>query len=574
MGHVYAGKQHCPAREVAIKVIKDGVFADEPLRARFLRERDIAGAFEHPNIIRVYDAGQDADGQLYYVMELAARGTLRDFLQTTPLSRADAVRMMVEVALAVHHAHERGVSHRDLKPDNILIGGDLRPRVTDFGVARTLAEISGEPSADEPDASNTFVGSYPYMAPEQAGYPSASNKGATAPGRAADIYSLGAIMYELISGEPPCTARTRDELFRAFATGAPKALHHWAYGADYDLEAVVLRALAHDPSKRYAAASDFAADLRRTLGGRVPNATPTLWHKKLISAVSHHARWLGILLAALAVCAATVLTLAQRAQEQAIQRASASANTLGLIFAHAASLTRRFAEDPESAATLARSSQTTKGRQNEAWLARIGHDPIISSLFLQAPSGRVVAHFPPERDDYYQLDFKDRLYFRGTWLTGAAGLELGAYLSPVFKSQAREGQLKLAFSDAVRGDHGSQLGVAVVTVRLETLLEAAEPGASLFVPHEVVGAIGTARTEELVRVARGQPAQPLLMRVARAPRGSLPIARTRYQIAPARKGLSSVAADGLLLGVLALVCLCALALGRSAGLAETHSART
>jgi hypothetical protein len=194
-------------------------------------------------------------------------------------------------------------------------------------------------------------------------------------------------------------------------------------------------------------------------------------------------------------------------------------------------------------------------------LARIGGDPIISSLFLQAPSGRVVAHFPPERDDYYQLDFKDRLYFRGTWLKGAAGLELGAYVSPVFRSQAREGQLKLAFSAAVRGDDGSQLGVAVVTVRLDTLLAAAEPGGSLVVPHEVVASAGAARTEELVRVARGAQLEPLLAPIALAPRGSLPIARTHYQIAPARKGLSSIAADGLLLGVLALVCLCALALG-------------
>ena len=554
MGSVYAGQQHCPAREVAIKVISDGVFADDALREKFLREREIAGSFEHPNIIRVYEAGEDADRQPYYVMELAQRGTLRDFLQQESLSLRDAVRLTVEVALAVDHAHERGVLHRDLKPDNILIGADRRPRVTDFGVARALADEAAETL----DAS-TFVGSYPYMAPEQSGYcDPARGLHARARGRAADVYSLGAIMYELVRGAPPYPVRSRPALFAAFASGAPPALHGWARGADYDLEAVILKALSHDPAARYATAAAFAEDLRRTLAGRAPLARLPRWHKRFISAIWHHAMWLGISLAAFSISAAAVLTAEQRSQTTSHRQALQSASTLGLIFVHAASVARQLAEDPLSATTLAHAAQATPVPREEAWLARIGRDKLINTAFLITSGGRAVAHYPVEREAYYQLDFSDRLYLRGTRL-GPQGFELGAFVSPLFYSRARDAVHKLAFSTPVYSEQGLLLGAAVVTVRLDTLLDATDPAVTLIAPHERATG-GDGPQEELVRVARRLSEQPLLLPLDSTRAARFPIANTRYQCVAAPRAVWRLIEDGLLLGVLALGALCTLAL--------------
>ncbi|HET6332296.1 MAG TPA: serine/threonine protein kinase [Polyangiales bacterium] len=561
MGSVYAGKQHCPAREVAIKVIKDGIFADEALRQKFLSEREIAGSFEHPNIIRVYVAGEDEDGQLYYVMELAERGTLREFLRTESLSTRDAVRLMVEVSFAVDYAHKRGVLHRDLKPDNILIGEDRRPRVTDFGVARRLADETDPLTAP---SEHTLVGCYPYMAPEQAGYsglrqPSASSE--REPNAAADVYGLGAILYELVHGTPPYPVHTREQLFAAFASGPPPALQRWGYGPDYDLEAVVMKALDHDAAQRYSTAAEFAEDLRRTLGRRAPVARPHSLRGRLVSALSHHAAWFSILVAALVISVASFGSLKQREQTHFTQQTQRTAGVIGLIFAHAASVTRMLAIDPMSSSTLSQ-WRVTHSRE-ETWLARIAADnKLISSVFLLTMDGTPVAHYPPEPDRYYQQRLDSRGYFKGARLSTPQGTDLGAFVSPLFRSRASDGLIKLAFSAPVYGVQRQQLGVAVVTVALEKLTDAIDLPLSLVAPCErdLTGRQNaSSRLVCLERDARGDLVEPTTSPRGETIRGD--VARTHYQVVADLQQMTPFASrDRLLLGMMALLCLCALAL--------------
>ncbi|HKP63662.1 MAG TPA: protein kinase [Polyangiales bacterium] len=551
MGSVYAGLQHCPAREVAIKVIKDGIFADEVLRERFLLEREIAGSFGHPNIVRVYDAGSDEDGELYYVMELAERGTLREYLRTESLSVRDAVRLMIEVSFAVDHAHSRGVRHRDLKPDNILIGADRRPRVTDFGVALQLAEHVDPP---DPIAPSTLVGSYPYMAPEQAGYRSSSD-----PGTAADVYSLGAIMYELVRGTPAYPAQTRDELFAALGSGPPAPLHDLA---NYDLEAVIMKALEQDPSRRYPSAAAFAEDLRRTLGRRTPIARPRSLRGRLVSALSHHAAWLSILVAALTISLSSFASVEQREQTHVSQQTQRAAGTIAQIFAHAATVTQQLAHDPMTLATFA--NEPTGRLSDESWLGRIaGNNKLINSAFLLTTDGRPVAHYPPEPDGYYRQHFKDRTYFPGARLATLKGTDLGAFVSPLFRSRASDKLIKLAFSAPVADAQQPPLGVAVVTVALEKLIHEIDQPLRLIAPCERELIRSSLSDSLLVRIERGQRGvlvlEPIDGRTRRTIKSD--VAGTPYQIVAETGPWAAFARrDGPLLGMLPLLCLCALTL--------------
>lgn len=570
MGSVYAGLQHCPAREVAIKVIKDGVFADAALRARFLREREIAGAFEHPNIIRVYDAGEDEDGQLYYVMELAKRGTLADFILQEPLSVREAVRLMIDVAFAVDYAHTSGVLHRDLKPENILIGEDRRPRVTDFGVARLLPDTSAEADAA---CASTLVGSYPYMAPEQAGFRDAAQPSAASePSPASDVYSLGAILYELVHGAPPYAVRTREALLAAFRRPPLPALRGVRHGLDYDLEAVIMKALEHDRARRYASAAAFAEDLRRTLARRVPSARPRSLRGKLVSTLVHHAAWFTILVASLSISAGVVLSLNQamlraslREHANLRQQTTRTASAIARIFKQVAGVSRELAADPRSVQLL--SGQPTPGQPT--WLdQRVFDDDLISTAFLLTMDGAPAAHFPRERPEYYDMRFQRRVYFRGAKLAAQQGLGLPVFVSPLFQSNARDGLTKLAFSAPVYDAEHRQLGVAVATVALNKLTrQVGHPALALIAPREVELPEGPTTNVELVRVDDSATGQPVMQLASAAARQVYVenVARTDYAVvARVQDPPLGTVWYGLLSGVMALVCLCMLALFRRA----------
>ncbi len=261
MGRVYKARQRGLGRLVALKVIRAGAAATNDDRLRFRTEAEAAARLDHPNIVPVYEVGEH-DGQPY----LAAR-----YVEGEPLSRRldrfrddprAAAALVATLARAVHHAHQRGVLHRDLKPGNVLLerragdAGPAVPHVTDFGLARLLDQDSGLTRTGE------LVGTPSYMAPEQAGGGSAAITTAT------DIHGLGAILYALLTGRPPFAGPTVLDTLERVKWRDPDPPRRSNPKVDRDLETICLTCLAKDHGRRYASAEALAEDLENWLGHR------------------------------------------------------------------------------------------------------------------------------------------------------------------------------------------------------------------------------------------------------------------------------------------------------------------
>lgn len=272
MGVVWRARQISLNRIVAVKMIRAGLLADDAEVRRFHAEAEVAASLDHPNIVPLYEVGEHA-GQQYFSMKLIEGNSLAARVQAGCWSKthcpdhrpgaafipgrlrccASAARLLAKVARAVHHAHQRGILHRDLKPGNILVDAHGEPHVTDFGLASHLE------SETHFTMTGAVLGTPSYMAPEQAA------------GRvhslttAADIYSLGAILYEMLAGQPPFKAATPLETLRLVTEqepARPKTLNAFV---DPDLETICLKCLEKDPQRRYGSAEALAEDLERWL---------------------------------------------------------------------------------------------------------------------------------------------------------------------------------------------------------------------------------------------------------------------------------------------------------------------
>src|SRR5262249_45847650 len=197
MGVVYKAWQKSLGRQVALKMILRGEHASSGDVARFRVEAQAAAHLEHPNIVPVYAAGEH-DGQAYFCMRYVEGQTLAEVLARGPMRPRDAASLLVAIARAVDFAHQRGIIHRDLKPSNILLDKEGEPHVTDFGLAK---RVQG-PAGGGLTLTGAIIGTPAYMAPEQI----SGHRGT--PGSASDIYSLGVILYEMITGRPPFQAPT------------------------------------------------------------------------------------------------------------------------------------------------------------------------------------------------------------------------------------------------------------------------------------------------------------------------------------------------------------------------------
>jgi hypothetical protein len=261
MGVVYRARQRSLNRPVALKMILAGAYAGPAALARFRNEAEAAARLQHPNIVPIYELGEHI-GMPYAVLELVAGGSLDRRLAGGPLPARGAAELIEALARAIDHAHRRGVVHRDLKPSNILLMADGTPKISDFGLAKLVSGDGGLTQTGE------MLGTPSYMAPEQA-----ENRRDLGP--AVDIWALGAILYECLTGRRPFCGRSVLETLELIRSGTPPRPGVLCEAVPPALEVICLRCLEKDPAARYPSAAALADDLRRSLGGAPTDARPT-----------------------------------------------------------------------------------------------------------------------------------------------------------------------------------------------------------------------------------------------------------------------------------------------------------
>jgi serine/threonine protein kinase len=272
MGVVYQAYQGLLNRPVALKMLREGTFADASARARFLAEARAVARLQHPHIVQVYEIGehQGAQGESYpyFTLELVNGGNLDDYLEDRPVEPQQAARWTESLARALQYAHEQGIVHRDLKPANILLqksasgaATELVPKLTDFGIAKWLA------GSEMHTRTGMVLGTPEYMAPEQA-------TGSCAVSPAMDIYALGAALYQMLTGRPPFRGLEPLHTLTLAVSTEPVPPRRLQPSVPRDLETICLKCLQKDPAGRYATAGQLADDLGRFGSGEPVLARP------------------------------------------------------------------------------------------------------------------------------------------------------------------------------------------------------------------------------------------------------------------------------------------------------------
>ncbi len=384
-GLVLLAEQEEPVRRrVAIKLVPHAAISPE-LAARFEFERRSLEKTDHPSIARILDAGRTAEGLPYLVMDYVEGVAITEHCRRHALDLRARIELMLAVADAVQHAHQRGVIHRDLKPANILVSrsdGRDTPRVLDFGIAKPIPELFGEST---PQTLGLPIGTPAYMAPEQA-------SGATVDTRA-DVYALGAILFELACGRPPIATggpmldvlkRIRDDVPEPASRVRARHLDRFAGDATprwvlSDLDCVIARALEKDPDRRYASVSDLAQDLSRILRSEPIDARPpTIGYR----AATFARRRKGLVLAMGVAAAALALGFfglwlglleADRQRREAVRQAQMLAEVNQFITEDLLGQASPFERAPDEA-TLA-----VLRRASEKVDARLGNRPLIAA---------------------------------------------------------------------------------------------------------------------------------------------------------------------------------------------------
>ena len=435
MGVVYKARQIGVRRTVALKLILAGDHAGRDRYERFQAEAETVGRLAHPNIVQIFEVG-NADGRPYLSLEYIEGGGLDQKLSGTPLPPREAAALLTIICDAIQHAHARGVVHRDLKPANILLTVDGVPKVSDFGLAKRLFDDqSGQ------TASGAMLGTPSYMAPEQALGNSRDS------GVAADVYALGAILYEMLTGRPPFRGASLLETLEQVRLQEPVPPRQLVGKLPRDLETICLKCLQKHPAHRYASAADLADDLRRFLDHQPIHARPvgytgrvTRWAQRnpLLATVSGGLVATVTAIAIVApIVAVTQASLRAEVQEQLNEVTRQNRAKSASLLATQSRLTSN--DTPQLSVLLAREALATHLNAGEAAPVAIEQalrDALANTggVVLAGHRGQLTAaRFTPDGDKLVtaSADGTARLWAVGDALAPINGVELAGHQAAI-----------------------------------------------------------------------------------------------------------------------------------------------
>ncbi len=455
MGVVYKARQRTLNRTVALKMMRSGSLASDSEVRRFRSEAQAAAKLQHPNVVAIHEVGEQ-DGRLFFSMDYIEGQNLAQVVRKSPLPPERAARYVRTIAEAIHYAHQRGILHRDLKPANILIDAKDEPRVTDFGLARQI-EVNSDLTV-----SGAVLGTPSYMPPEQA----AGKRREIGP--ASDVYSLGAILYDLLTGRPPFRADTPLDTLRQVIDTEPAPPRLLNRKIPRDLETICLKCLAKPPGQRYPSAQELADDLGRFLKHEPIQARPVgrlgrLWRWSRRNPVVGGLTGSTVLLLVMMTIAAVLFRL--DAINGNVDDAQLAAETIRLQLLPLREAVQQTANSP----TLRESLVTNDLRGLKEFLEhtydeyrnRAADHPLeVENWMLVGNNARMLAYWPAAP---LTNDLSHRDYFRGAKQAADDGIET-AYVSRVYKSNAGKKLHKFAVSMAVRDTNGDFLGVIAAMV--------------------------------------------------------------------------------------------------------------
>jgi tetratricopeptide (TPR) repeat protein/predicted Ser/Thr protein kinase len=401
MGVVYKARQRGLKRVVALKMISAGTHSGPDELARFRSEAVAAAELQHPNIVQIYEVGEESDVP-FFSLEYVEGGSLARKIDGTPQPTSEAAHLVCVLAEAMEYAHRRGIIHRDLKPANILLTADGMPKISDFGLAKRLADDVGQTLL------GSILGSPGFMAPEQA----AGQLGEIGP--RSDVYGLGSVLYNLLTGRPPFRAASVLDTLQQVKTQEPIAPSQFQPKLPRDLETICLKCLQKDPALRYATAGDLAEDLRRFEAGKPIVARPVALAERLWRWCRRNPRAAAmsgaivLLVVGWAVTSTVLYRRAMANQEAAVLAAAAARWQEALALENAAEA-RRNADQAQRSADLARRREESARATAQSAITQMIHlgDQVLGRLRAKHDPPQAETQWLRLRDDLIALMAKE-----------------------------------------------------------------------------------------------------------------------------------------------------------------------
>ena len=465
MGAVYRARQRTLNRVVALKLMLAGSRATEAEIKRFHTEAKAAATLQHPNVVAIHEVGEH-EGQHYFSMDYIEGQSLADVICRTPLPATRAARYVKIIAEAIHYAHQQGILHRDLKPHNVLIDAQDEPRITDFGLARQINVES------DLTLSGAVLGTPSYMPPEQA----AGKRREI--GRASDVYSLGAILYDLLTGHPPFRADTPLDTLRQVIDTEPAPPRLVNRKVPRDLETICLKCLAKTPAQRYSSAQELADDLGRFLRQEPIHARPVgsvgrMWRwSRRQPALAGLAGAVGVLFLLLGVAA---FLLRHDVGVGVLDNAQAKAGRVAGELLRLRLVVHGMASSPELASLITANDLPAL----TAFLAaRLGPPNANLPLWIRGQNwvimtnGWTMLRWPePGKERDLLQDRSRRDYYAGALArAGGDGID-SVHVSQLYRS-TEDDHYKFGASEVVRDTNGTVLAVLALMLRPVNLAEA------------------------------------------------------------------------------------------------------